>query len=178
MAVDAQPRLRTERQGLRAPTAEERPVETTPPPRRRRWLSRLSLPILAVNLSALFLLGVGLFYLDEYEKGLVIAEIEAMRAQGKIIAGAVGEIAVEGGTTDVQTLRPELARQLIRRLVDPMQTRVRLFRQDGELVADSRMLGGPGAPVRTTRPTSALMRRATCIMRRASSVFGYAAAGA
>jgi two-component system sensor histidine kinase ChvG len=146
MAVDVEPRLAATTRPMRAPKVDEQPAEAAPF-RRRRWLSGVSRPILTVNLSALLFLAFGLFYLDDYEKGLALADIEAMREQGRIVAAALGEIAVEGDTGEVQRLKPEAGRQLIRRLIDPMKARARLFAPDGELVADSRMLGGPGSLV-------------------------------
>ncbi len=144
MAVEVEPRLQRRQASERAPKA--RPAEPAPR-RRRRRLSGLSLPILAVNLSAVFILGVGLFYLDDYEKGLVVADIEGMRAQGEIVAAALGEIAVDKDTGELQSLDPQLARQLISRLVDRTRARARLFSVDGDLLADSRMLRGPGGVV-------------------------------
>ena len=146
MAVEVEPRLQRRQASVRAPKARGRPAEPAPR-RRRRRLSGLSLPILAVNLSAVFILGVGLFYLDDYEKGLVVADIEGMRAQGEIVAAALGEIAVDKDTGELQSLDPQLARQLISRLVDRTRARARLFSVDGDLLADSRMLRGPGGVV-------------------------------
>jgi len=156
MAVEVEPRLGRRRSGGPAPQAKGGAAAALPakgwpaeasPRRRRRRLSGLSLPILAVNLSAVFILGVGLFYLDDYEKGLVVADIEGMRAQGEIVAAALGEIAVDKDTGELQRLDPLLARQLISRLVDRTRARARLFDVDGDLVADSRMLRGPGGVV-------------------------------
>ncbi len=144
MAVEVEPRQK--RRQARAGAPKSRSLLAEPAPRRRR-LSGLSLPILAVNLSAVFILGVGLFYLDDYEKGLVVADIEGMRAQGEIVAAALGEIAVDKDTGELQRLDPKLTRQLIRRLVDRTRARARLFSVDGELLADSRMLRGPGGVV-------------------------------
>ena len=144
MALEVEPRLKPRQASVGAPKARGLLAE---PRRRRRRLSGLSLPILAVNLSAVFILGVGLFYLDDYEKGLVVADIEGMRAQGEIVAAALGEIAVDKDTGELQRLDPKLTRQLISRLVDRTRARARLFSVDGELLADSRMLRGPGGVV-------------------------------
>ena len=144
MALEVEPRLKPRQASVGAPKARGLLAE---PRRRRRRLSGLSLPILAVNLSAVFILGVGLFYLDDYEKGLVVADIEGMRAQGEIVAAALGEIAVDKDTGELQRLDPKLTRQLISRLVDRTRARARLFSVDGDLLADSRMLRGPGGVV-------------------------------
>ncbi len=142
MAVDVEPPLARRR----ASESKAEPGRAAAP-RRRRRLSGLVLPILAVNLSAVFILGVGLFYLDDYEKGLVVTDIEGMRAQGQIVAAALGEITVDKDSGELQRLDAESTRQLIRRLTDPTRARARLFSVDGELIADSRMLSGPGGVV-------------------------------
>ena len=63
-----------------------------------------------------------------------------------------------------EVLLPDLARQMMRRLVEPTRTRARLFDVDGELIADSRVLRGPGdaVQVRELPPperAGALLRR-------------------
>ena len=54
------------------------------PARRRRRLSRLTRPILAVNMLALGLLGLGLLYLGEYQRSLVTAELDALKTQSLV----------------------------------------------------------------------------------------------
>ena len=46
-----------------------------------------------------------------------------------------------------EVLLPDLARQMMRRLVEPTHTRARLFDKAGALIADSRILRGPGGAV-------------------------------
>jgi len=115
-----------------------------PLPRRRPRISPLIRPIFAVNLVALGLLGFGLLFLDDYEKGLVRSEQGSMRTQAIIIAGALGESAVIGSGF-IQALDAEAASALIRRLVEPTNLRARLYRRDGDLVTDSRVLTGYGS---------------------------------
>ena len=50
-------------------------------------------------------------------------------------------------TDEGEILLPELARQMMRRLVEPTRTRARLFDVKGALIADSRVLRGSGDPV-------------------------------
>ncbi len=56
---------------------------------------------------------------------------------------------------------PELSRQMMRRLVEPTRTRARLFDAQGRLIADSRVLRGPGDPVLVTElaPPKGLLSR-------------------
>jgi two-component system sensor histidine kinase ChvG len=46
-----------------------------------------------------------------------------------------------------EVLLPDLARQMMRRLVEPTRTRARLFNAKGALIADSNLLRGPGDAV-------------------------------
>src|SRR4051794_34469914 len=113
----------------------------------RRRMSPLTLRILAVNVLALALLGIGLLFLGEYESSLIDTELQALKTQGEIFAAAVGEGAVIDSVSEGEELIPELGRQMMRRLVEPTRTRARLFDATGNLVADSRVLRGPGGIV-------------------------------
>lgn len=114
---------------------------------RRRRLSPLTRRILAVNVLALGLLGVGLLYLGEYQQSLVTAEIDALKTQAQIFAAALGDGAVIDTPGEGEVLIPELAREMMRRLVEPTHTRARLFDLKGALIGDTRILRGPGGPV-------------------------------
>ncbi len=133
------------------PDAAEKPV---PQPvaaparrRRRRRLSPLTRRILAVNVLAIALLGLGLLYLGEYQQSLVTAELESLRTEGQIFAAALGEGAVIDVAGEGEALVPELGRDMMRRLVEPTHTRARLFDDQGALVGDTRVLRGPGGTV-------------------------------
>jgi two-component system, OmpR family, sensor histidine kinase ChvG len=114
---------------------------------RRRRFSPLTARILAVNILALALLGLGLLYLGKYEASLIDTELAALTTQGEIFAAALGEGAVIDSVTEGEQLIPELGSQMMRRLVEPTRTRARLFDLDGKLLADSRVLRGPGGVV-------------------------------
>ena len=103
--------------------------------------------MLAINVLALMILVGGLLYLGRYEERLVEAEFEALQSQAQIFAGALGESAVVGDPNQPQGIDPQLARQMVRRLYETTDTRTRLFGVDGTLIADSRLLGGPGGVV-------------------------------
>ncbi|HEY9163346.1 MAG TPA: sensor N-terminal transmembrane domain-containing protein, partial [Magnetovibrio sp.] len=104
------------------PTPESSP-SASPDHEGGRLLSPLTRRILAVNLLAPALLLVGLFYLGEYRRSLVVAELSALRTHGEIFAVALGESAV---STAGQKLLPELASQIVRRLAFTAETRARL----------------------------------------------------
>ncbi len=95
----------------------------------------------------LALLALGFLYLGKFEASLIGQQVEALRTQGEIFAAALGEGAVLDSPDDGEILLPELARQMMRRLVAPTRTPARLFDRDGKLIADSKLLAGPGDAV-------------------------------
>jgi two-component system sensor histidine kinase ChvG len=118
--------------------------------RRVRWVPPLLRRILLVNALPLVLLLAGLLYLDQYENGLLQAEVSTLREQSRIFAGALGETAVKEDESDHPRLLPELARPLLRRLTEPTpNAQARLYAPDGALVADSRVREGAGGAVVT-----------------------------
>src|SRR5437899_5007309 len=126
-----------------------RRAEKRPDPARRRrlrWpsLSPLTRRIVAVNVLPLALLAVGFLYLGKFEASLIGQQIESLHTQGEIFAAALSEGAVLDSVDAGGVLLPDLARQMLRRLVEPTRTRARLFDGKGKLIADSRLLRGPG----------------------------------
>jgi len=115
-----------------------------PPVHRGRLLSPLTRRILAVNLLAPALLLVGMFYLGEYRRTLIVNELSSLRTHGEIFSVALAESAVSPAG---QQLLPELASQIVQRLAFTAETRARLFAFNGELVADSRALLEPGGEI-------------------------------
>ncbi|HEX3419317.1 MAG TPA: stimulus-sensing domain-containing protein [Stellaceae bacterium] len=114
----------------------------------RRWtVSPLTRRILAVNVLALALLAGGFLYLGKYQASLIGQQIEALKTQGEVFAAALGEGAVLDSVDEGEVLLPDLARQMMRRLVEPTRTRARLFDVRGDIIADSRILRGPGDAV-------------------------------
>src|SRR5262249_58187119 len=104
-----------------------------------RWprISPLTRRIIAVNVLPLLLLAIGFLYLGKFESSLIGQQIESLKTQGEIFAAALGEGAVLDSTDEGEILLPDLARQMMRRLVEPTHTRARLFDKDGKLIADS-----------------------------------------
>jgi two-component system sensor histidine kinase ChvG len=118
-------------------------------PRRFRWprVSPLTQRIVAVNVLPLALLAVGFLYLGKFEATLIGQEIGSLHTQGEIFAAALSEGAVLDSPDEGEVLLPDLARQMMRRLVEPTHTRARLFDRASVLIADSRILRGPGGAV-------------------------------
>ncbi|HUZ64958.1 MAG TPA: stimulus-sensing domain-containing protein [Acetobacteraceae bacterium] len=106
--------------------------------------------ILLVNALPLALLVAALLYLDQYQGGLLQAEVTALREQARIYAGALGESAVHEATPNHPQLVPDLARPLLYRLAEPTPyARARLFAPDGQVIADSHIRQGPGGAIIT-----------------------------
>ncbi len=94
-------------------------------------ISPLTRRVLMVNMLALGALVAGLLFLDQYEDGLVEAELASLHTQAEIFAGALGESAagpVDGGG---RALLPAIARPMLRRLVGPPRAGARRFGGDG-----------------------------------------------
>jgi two-component system sensor histidine kinase ChvG len=108
----------------------------------RHRISPLTRRILAVNVLALGLLGLGFLYLGEYRTSLIDTELDSLKTEGEISAAALSEGAVYQSPGEAEFLIPDLARQMLRRLVEPARTRARLFDTKGTLIADSRWVEG------------------------------------
>ena len=117
---------------------------TEAPTRPRKRGVRLASPllrrILLVNLVPLVLLLAAVMYLDQYQDGLLRAEVGTLREQARIYAGALGEAAVRLEPDETPHLEPQVARALLRRLTDPSPgAQAKLYGPDGTLVANSRL---------------------------------------
>ncbi len=139
--------------GVVGTAVDERPVRFNDADRKapasysERLLSPLTRKILAVNMFALIIPVVGLLYLSAYRDSLIEAELLALKTQGEVFAGAIGEGAIATTLSGDQMLDIAPARQIVRRLSDLSALRSRLFLPDGELAADSRLLVGGGGVV-------------------------------
>jgi two-component system sensor histidine kinase ChvG len=119
---------------------------------RQRWVSPLLRRILLVNALPLAMLVVALLYLDQYQNGLLEAQVTSLREQARVFAGALGESAVRATDPDNPKLEPEVAASLLRRLTEPTpDAQARLYAPDGTILANSRVREGPGGVI-TTEP--------------------------
>jgi two-component system sensor histidine kinase ChvG len=129
--------------GLTRTTAPQRPF-------RPRWVSPLLRRILLVNALPLALLVVALLYLDQYQNGLLEAQVLALREQARVFAGALGESATQSADPDNPKLVPLAATSLLRRLTEPTpDAQARLYAPDGSLLTDSRRREGPNGTITT-----------------------------
>ncbi|MEM8986293.1 MAG: stimulus-sensing domain-containing protein [Pseudomonadota bacterium] len=109
-------------------------------PRRPRFVvSRLTLLIVAANTVGLVILALGALLLSQYRDGLIAAKKESLSGQGRILADVLAKTAVPPDAAD-PALQPEFAREVLRRLLDEINGRVRLYDATGALITDSRLL--------------------------------------
>ncbi|MBS29258.1 MAG: histidine kinase [Alphaproteobacteria bacterium] len=115
---------------------------------RRRPSTSLTRRILAINLLVLAVPVGGFFFLDQYQESLIDAEIEALRVQGEVFAGAIGAGAVLVAPGIGQQIDPVRASLMLRRLTEPTQNRARMFSSDGFLITDTQALASARGLVR------------------------------
>ena len=116
--------------------------------RRISFISPITRRILAVNVLALGILVAGILFLDEYKNNLIEAELSALATQSEMFAVALSEGAVTE-TASGHYRVSNISKQMVRRLVKTTGTRARLFRLDGQIIADSRRLVGAGRMIET-----------------------------
>jgi two-component system sensor histidine kinase ChvG len=122
---------------------------------RKPRLSRLLRDILLVNLLPVALIFAALFYLDQYQQGLLAAEVAALREQARIYAGALAQSAVDTNANGQVALNPDLAQPLLYQLIEPTpNAQALIYGPDGELIANSRVHPGPGGAI-ITEPLAA-----------------------
>ncbi|MEX2297208.1 MAG: sensor histidine kinase [Dongiaceae bacterium] len=114
---------------------------------RRRRFSPLTLRILTLNVLAIAIPVAGLLYLDEYRDDLIRSRLASLRTEAELISGAIATSGVVTGPLGDERLLVEATRATLRRLVDPAESRARVFDQDGSLIADSFRLAGPAGIV-------------------------------
>lgn len=120
----------------------------------------LTVKILAVNLVAPLVLMAGILYMSQYRDSLVRAELETLKAQAQLFAGAIAEGAVKpvergrpflfAKPEEIEVLIPEMARRMVRRLGESSDGRTQLFDERGRLIGDSHQLVGPGGIIQIT----------------------------
>jgi len=98
----------------------------------RRFVSRISVRMLAFNLLLVFLPAAGFLYLDVYEKQLLRAQERSMVQQGRILAAALSE---RGG------FGAGAAEELLIEMGQRITARIRVLDGEGRLLADSSQLG-------------------------------------
>ncbi len=116
----------------------------------RQRFSPLLRRILLVNALPLALIVAAFLYLDQYQQGLVTAEVSALREQARIYAGALAESAVQANAANQPALNPDLARPLLYRLIEPTpNAQALIYGPDGQVIANSRIREGPKGAIIT-----------------------------
>ncbi len=129
---------------------------------KRPRVSRLLRDILLVNLMPVTLIVAALFYLDQYQQGLLTAEVGALREQARIYAGALAQSAVQNNQSNQPALNQDLAQPLLYQLIEPTpNAQALIYGPDGQIIANSRVHPGPGGaiitePLPAAQTTSAL----------------------
>jgi two-component system sensor histidine kinase ChvG len=97
-----------------------------------RFVSRISVRMLAFNLLLVFLPAAGFLYLDVYERQLLRAQERSMVQQGRILAAALSE---PGG------FGADEAEEILIEMGQRITARIRVLDGEGRLLADSSLLG-------------------------------------
>jgi two-component system sensor histidine kinase ChvG len=111
-------------------------------PRRTGWRlpgSRLGRLIIALNLLGLAVLIAGALVLNELRRGLIDAKRDSLVTQAEVIVNVLEQAATRGEPEP--ELDPERARDTLQLLFVPRSERARVFDAQGNLVADSYVLG-------------------------------------
>lgn len=128
--------------------AGRKKAETREQAPRRGPFSSLGRRIMAINLFSVIFLAGGVLYLNQFRDGLIEARFQALTTNGRMIAGALGEAALQEVSIDGQvqslTLDSLPIKRVLRRLSLITNTPALLFDRDGHLIADSRRLISAG----------------------------------
>jgi two-component system sensor histidine kinase ChvG len=130
----------------------------------RQSFSSLTRRIIFLNVAGLLALVIGILSLSQFRAGLIDAQVQSLQPQAKIISkwiAAQGTADSDVITMDPErlqelqlgesydpndesgldfTINPERIAPLLRSLVEPTQTRARIYDRDGVLIVDSRNL--------------------------------------
>lgn len=126
----------------------------------KKPISAITLRILAINLTAVVMLGFGILYVLQYEDRLIEAELDAMKAEAQLFAGALAEgathLRIPGVVLPFQTytnrlIMPNMTRRMVRRFGEAKGVHVTVFDSVGDPVADSEELQGPEGTVRASQ---------------------------
>ena len=90
---------------------------------------------------------IGLLYVGRYRQELIQNELQALTIHAEMFAAALGEAAVGAENSPDQSLVPDMAGQIVRRLARTTRTQAVLVAASREIVIDSRRFVGPGGAV-------------------------------
>ena len=110
-----------------------------------RFLSRISIRLLAFNALLVFLPAAGVLFLDTYEQDLLEAQERTMAQEGRLLAAAI-EASGRFHADDV--------RRILIQLRQRHEARLRVVDHEGDLLADSARLGPRREPDQETAGAS------------------------
>lgn len=108
----------------------------------RRPESSLFVRIMGMNILAIFVLAMGIFYVSQYRESLIKSELQQMKREIELISAAIGE----GATRQVDRgsqIEPDAAQRMASNLADTRTRRVRVYASDGQLITDTHGSLGP-----------------------------------
>jgi two-component system sensor histidine kinase ChvG len=106
--------------------------------RRDLWTSRIARLIFAWNIAGFAVLTGGALLLSELREQLIQAKIDALTTEGELVANVLADTATVG--EPIPELQEDHAIQVLSRLALPASTRLRLFTNEGRVVADTNVL--------------------------------------
>lgn len=122
-----------------------------------RRITGLTLRIIAVNAIALVILVLGVLYLGQSQNNLIEAKLATFQSEIELVSAAISQGAIEEVITPPPTildppgtemrLNLNQAAKMVKRMSKTMNKRIRLFGEDGQLIADSHTLTGPGGTI-------------------------------
>lgn len=122
-----------------------------------RRITGLTIRIFAVNAVALIILMLGVLYLGQSQNNLIESKLETFQAEVDLVSAALAEGALDtyeakpaelfGQPRIIEELNIDTARKMVKRMSKSMNKRIRLFDENGILIADSHQLIGPGGNI-------------------------------
>jgi len=100
--------------------------------------------IVLINVLAMMIIIIGLFYFGRYMDRLIAHEVESLTRQARLMASTLSEIAVISDKAGDSILDPEPTTHIIRRMLENSDVRVQVFTPSLVLAADSHHLKGSG----------------------------------
>lgn len=119
-------------------------------PARERFISPLTLRILAVNLFALLMLAGGVLYLDQFRVRLIEQRAEELLTQGRLMAGGLSEMAAL--TPGSPRLDPRSTAALIAHMAEATTVRIQVVDTSGVELMDTNWLPGREVDITPLKP--------------------------
>jgi len=113
----------------------------------KRYVSPITLRILAVNIWALLILAFGLLYSGQYEREMIDGELHSLQVEGRLLSAALAGGGVRETLEGNPILTQDLSLHMLRKLADSNPLRTILYGKDGKMLLDSNQLQGPGGAI-------------------------------